>query len=134
LEAGVDLLDPASAFGLAAQGGLVLARLERTQEYNAVATPVGLGTRLEPLGSSWESAASVGLEGSFRAGAFGMALSLVALVPLSPEPRGAPPQSSIPSDSYVVIVTSPPATPRPTGLGETFGGELRLRLWVAPGG
>ncbi len=119
LDAGVELLQPAAAWGLAARAGAVLARVQRMQELE-VLTPVGRGLQRQALGSSWEVAVNAGAEGSFRAGPLAVALGVAVLVPLS--------TTSAPELPNSFDVTSSVSK---TGFGETLGGELILRLWLA---
>jgi hypothetical protein len=136
LDGGFELLKPTAGFGLAAQAGLTLAHVQRTQEWDAVASAAVPGLTSSLAGSSWEAAARLGTEASFHAGSFGVAIGLAALLPLTaapPRPPGA--EGSFVSSTYRVVTQGPlvvPRLPLPlTGLGEKLGGELSLRLWVA---
>jgi hypothetical protein len=133
LDVGVELLEPTEGFGLAANAGLTVARIQRTTEA-AVATPAGLGRQQVSLGSSWELAASAGGEVSYRSGPWGMALGLSVLLPLTP-PEATPLEqvalSGIEGQQWD-LWTGGPAPPG-VGFGEQLGGQLDVRLWVALG-
>jgi len=138
LDAGFELLKPARGFGLSAQAGLTLARVQRTEEW-LVANPEGSSqTSFSPAGSSWEVASRVGMEASWHAGSWGAALGLAALLPLTAT-RQSTPGPTMTNDNgqfYALIAAGPipgiSAVERPlSGPGEELGGELSLRLWIA---
>jgi hypothetical protein len=85
--------------------------------------------------NSWELAANAGAELSYKSGAFGVALGLLALFPLSRKPSDPGPVArELPdsiSEQWVVRIQT--RTPPGAGFGEQLGAELNLRLWVALG-
>jgi hypothetical protein len=119
LDAGVELLEPAERFGLAARAGVALARVQRSID-ESVFTPVGEGSARRSLGNSWEVAANLGLEASHRAGFLAVTVGVTLLVPLT---ATAPELPNVTGVSFSV--------PSDAGFGETFGGQLDLRVWLA---
>lgn len=132
LDVGLELSEPRQGFGLAAVAGLGLARLELIEEW-PVATPVGTGVRRQSAGSSWEAAANLGGELSFRAGGWGADLALSVLVPFTARQQNWQESGlgQVSGDNGAWDFSSATSVPPGAGFGEQLGAQLDLRLWVA---
>jgi len=147
LGAGFELLPRAGHFGLLATAGLQLSRVGFDEQlalteseddlppplspagsiaidpgtgapFGADGEPQTLTRRRYPLDHAWGLAGSLGLEGSFHAGPFGVSAALSALVPV------------VPARSDWGSLDATAADP---GALDTLGVELAVAVWLAIG-